>query len=108
MEIRGSRQDVNIAIRMVEDALNGKVQRMVLVTADSDQVPTAKLITGIEGVSLSLIFPPGRGGEARDLGKQIPDRKELSIGQLLTCQLPRTVCDAAGKAVAHMPAQYSA
>lgn len=100
--------DVNIAIQMVNDALAGNAQRLVLVTADSDQVPTAKLIAGIEGVRLSLIFPPGRASEARDLGNQISDRKELTAGQLLTCQLPRTVNDATGKAVAHMPAAYIA
>lgn len=97
--------DVSIAIQMVRDALTGAAERLVLVTADSDQIPTAKMINAL-GVRLSLILPPGRGGSARDLGNQIPDRKELSVGQLLTCQLPRTVHDAEGKAVAHMPALY--
>lgn len=98
--------DVSIAIEMVKDALTGAASRLVLVTADSDQVATAKMIAGIEGVSLTLLFPPGRAQEARDLGNQIPDRKELSVGQLLTCPLPRTVRDAAGNAVAFMPAAY--
>lgn len=98
--------DVNIAIHMTRDALSGKFQRLVLITADSDQVPTAKLINEIDGVRLSLIYPPGRGPEARDLGNHIPDRKELTVGQMLTCQLPRTVYDSQGKPVAFMPAHY--
>lgn len=99
--------DVSIAIEMVRDALSGEISRLILVTADSDQVPTAKMLAGM-GVSLTLIFPPGRGGEARDLGNHIPDRKELSVGQLLTCPLPRTVTDLEGRPVAFMPAGYLA
>jgi hypothetical protein len=87
--------------------MSGDTHRQRLVTADSDQVPTAKLINGIDDVSLSLIFPPGRAGEARDLGSHIQDRKELTAGQLMTCPLPRTVHDANGKAVAHMPTLYN-
>jgi len=97
--------DVSIGIEMVRDAVTHSADRLILVTADSDQVPTAKMINGL-GVALTLIFPPGRSGEARDLGNLIPDRKELSVGQLSTCPLPRTVVDANGKAVAHMPAIY--
>lgn len=97
--------DVAIGIEMVRDAMAGNAERLVLVTADSDQVPTAKMINGL-GVPLSLIFPPGRAGEARDLGNLIPDRKELTLGQLLTCPLPRTVYNSVGKAVAFMPALY--
>jgi len=98
--------DVAIAIEMVRDAIAGEAQRLILVTADSDQVPTAKLLATMPGIAVTLIFPPGRAGEARDLGNHITDRKELTVGQLLTCPLPRTVCDRAGNPVAHMPALY--
>jgi uncharacterized LabA/DUF88 family protein len=99
--------DVAIAVKMVSDALAGACDRAILVTADSDQIPTARFLKGLPGFKLTLIFPPGRGGEARDLGNVVSDRKELTPGLLGTCLLPRTVKDGAGRTVATMPAIYS-
>jgi uncharacterized LabA/DUF88 family protein len=98
--------DVAIAVKLVADALSGDVSRQILMTADSDQIPAAKLVSGLPDVKLSLVFPPGRAKEARDLGNIITDRIELTAGRLGTAQLPRTVHDAQGKAVAFRPAIY--
>lgn len=98
--------DVAIAVKLVSDALQGTFDRAILITADSDQIPTARYLQGIAGISLSLVFPPGRGGEARDLGNIIPDRKELSPGLLGTCLLPRSVVDETGRTIATMPLLY--
>jgi uncharacterized LabA/DUF88 family protein len=98
--------DVGIAVKMVTDAMAGKVDRLVLLTADSDQIPTAKFIKSLPKVSLTLIYPPNRGSHARELGNHIPDRYELTAGRLGTCIFPRTVKDASGKAVAFRPAAY--
>lgn len=97
--------DVGLAVRMLSDAFDGQVQRMILVTADSDQIPTARALNAMEHVSLTLAFPPGRAGEARELGSLIPDRFELKPQRLLPHQLPRTV-ERGGKVVATMPALY--
>jgi uncharacterized LabA/DUF88 family protein len=99
--------DVAIAVSLTADALMGKMGRAVLITADSDQIPTAKFLQTVPGVRLSLIFPPGRKALARDLGGVIQDRHELTKGQLLTCRLPRTVLNGNGTPVAHMPSMYS-
>lgn len=98
--------DVAIALRMLGDALDGSDQRMILVTADSDQIPTATAIALLDNVKLTLAFPPGRSGEARELGNHIPDRFELTRQRLLTSKLPRTVMHN-GRAVAHMPSHYA-
>jgi uncharacterized LabA/DUF88 family protein len=97
--------DVGIAVQMILHAAVQTEQRMILVTADSDQVPTAKALNSMDHISLTLALPPGRAGEARDLGNLIPDRFELSKERLLTHQLPRTV-ESNGKVVATMPAAY--
>lgn len=98
--------DVAIAVMMVSDAIARNFDRAILITADSDQVPTARFIAQVPGVKLTLIFPPGRKTTARELSNIIPDRHELSLGRLLTCQLPRSVSNEAGRVVATMPALY--
>ena len=97
--------DVGIGVKMLTDAFELKADRMILVTADSDQIPTAKAINALEAVSLTLAFPPGRSKEARELGKLIPDRFELSVERLVNFKLPRTVTRD-GVTVARMPALY--
>ena len=98
--------DVGIGIKMLGDAYEKKASRMILVTADSDQIPTAKALKNVGTAVLTLAFPPGRDKEARELGNLIPDRLELTIERLVNFQLPRTVTRD-GKAVARMPALYA-
>ncbi len=98
--------DVGIAVKMLCDAYSSDVERMIIVTADSDQIPTAKALNAL-GKNLTLAFPPGREGEARELGNLIPDRFELHVERLKECKLPRTV-KVGDKAVATMPALYRA
>ncbi len=98
--------DVAIAVQMVGDALLGKVDRLVLLTADSDQIPAAKFLQTLPGIELSLMYLPDRMSHARDLGNQIADRAEITSGRLGTCVLPRTVRDKNGRAVAFRPALY--
>jgi len=98
--------DVGIAIEIAKDVLTGAVDRVILITADSDQIPTAKLVHSIPGVDITLYAPPNRMQEARELGKLIPDRNEISVGRLLTCKLPRDIIDSEGRTVATCPAIY--
>ena len=97
--------DVGIGIKMLGDAYQANVSRMILVTADSDQIPTVRAIQAIGGKNLTLAFPPGRAQEARELGSLIPDRLELKVERLLECKLPRTV-KRNGATIATMPAIY--
>ncbi len=97
--------DVAIAVRMLADAADGQDQRMILVTADSDQIPTARALNAMPHISLTLAFPPGRAGHARELGSHIGDRLELKLQRLLPHQLPRNVLKN-GELVAKRPAIY--
>jgi hypothetical protein len=58
--------DVGIAVKMVSDAMSSAADRMVLLTADSDQIPTAKFIIGLPSIGLTLVYPPNRGAPALD------------------------------------------
>ncbi len=105
--IREEKQtDVAIAVEIVKDVMSGNIQRVILITADSDQIPTAKFVASVPNVSMSLYAPPGRLQEARDLGNLIPDRSEISVGRLLTCRLPRNLIDGRGRTIASCPAIY--
>lgn len=99
--------DVAIATSMLADALIGGVDRMILVTADSDQIPTIKTIKQLApNVKIVLATPPGRETSARELGSVVHDRRPITAGRLLTCKLPRDVHDKEGKKVATIPALY--
>ena len=55
------RTDVSIAINILLDCMNDKVDTIVLITADSDQIPTIKTIKQrFPGKKLKVYFPPSR------------------------------------------------
>lgn len=99
--------DVAIAVTLLEDAIKGRVDRAILITADSDQVPlvnTFKRLFPDKTVTLSA--PPNRSQMARELGSVVDDRNPLTRGRLLAHRMPRDVFDADGNKVASMPALY--
>jgi uncharacterized LabA/DUF88 family protein len=60
--------DVAIAVKLVSDALADSYDRAILVTADSDQIPTARFLSILPDKDLTLLYPPGRQTHARELG----------------------------------------
>jgi uncharacterized LabA/DUF88 family protein len=99
--------DVAIAVAMLSDAMRDEYQRAVLVTADSDQVPLVREFRrSFPRKHITLAAPPARGGDSRELGREVHDRTPLSAGRIRACPLPRDVYDARGKKVATMPALY--
>jgi len=53
--------DVNIATQMIGDCYNKKIDKIVLITGDSDLLPPLEFINEyVEGVSIKLVFPPER------------------------------------------------
>lgn len=101
--------DVSIAITMVKDALQDAVDRIILLTADSDQIPAIKLISTVKPfIERTMYAPPMRLQKARNLGDQFTpkNRKEVSVGALKSCKLPREVVDAKGVLVAVRPLDY--
>ena len=107
-EYEEKQTDVQIALRMYRDAVHENVGRLILITADSDQVPTVQAIRSAKPSAIvTLAAPPGRETAARELGAIVHEQNPLSRGRLRTCMLPRDVHDNAGVKVATMPALYA-
>jgi uncharacterized LabA/DUF88 family protein len=98
--------DVAIAVKVISDVLTKAVDRIILFTADTDQIPTVDYARQC-GVAVSLVFPPGRGSEARDLAARANESRELSAEHISAYPLPRSVLDpVTGDTVATMPTVY--
>jgi uncharacterized LabA/DUF88 family protein len=100
--------DVAIAVQMLADAFDGKTKRIILVTADTDQIPAVKYLDQeFPEIELSLFIPPGRKNEARDLGVLFDtDPVEITGGRLQGCLLPSSMTGKGGKAILR-PAAYA-
>ena len=99
--------DVAIAISMLGDAHAAIFDKAVLITADSDQVPTVRYIReNFPDRHVLVAAPPNRLSNARDLGAVASERREITEGRLRTCLFARNVVDHRGKIVARCPAEY--
>ena len=62
--------DVSLALNIILDCMEDKVDTIVLVTADSDQIPTIKMIKSkFPGKKLKVYFPPSRN--SADIRRQV-------------------------------------
>jgi uncharacterized LabA/DUF88 family protein len=79
--------DVNLALQMFCDAIEGKTNSMVLVCGDSDQVPTIRRIQNLnKGIELFVIFPPNRFSQ--DIADIITPHFKTSEAVLQATQFP--------------------
>jgi hypothetical protein len=79
--------DVNIALQMYSDAIEYKTNSMVLVSGDSDQIPTIRRIQNLNrGIELFAIFPPRRFSQ--DIADAIPRNFKTREPTLRDCQFP--------------------
>lgn len=99
--------DVAFAVRVLRDAQLGVMDRAVLVTADSDQIPLVlELTDSFPALVVHVAAPPKRMREARELCGVATRRSEISEGRLSSCLLPRNVTDEDGRVVARCPMSY--
>jgi len=107
-EFHGEKKtDVGIATRILCDCFADGISRVILLTADSDQVPTIAAVRGVfPQLSVSIACPPGRGKIARELCSVAHDHREVTPGRLDQCLFPRNVVNSSGKVVARSPAKY--
>lgn len=99
--------DVAIAARVMSDVHCGRVNRALLFTADSDQIPLVRQVrVDLPDVSVEVVAPPGRMRQARELCAAATRFGELSPGRIGTCKFPRNVADDSGRVVARCPAAY--
>jgi uncharacterized LabA/DUF88 family protein len=101
------RTDVAIATDMLSDCYERGIERILLVTADSDQIPAVEHIRRrFPNVSIYMIAPPKRLSNARELSSVCHGKTELTAGRIRDHQLPHEVRNAAGRLVATCPAMY--
>lgn len=99
--------DVAIAVDILSDCYDGVAERIVLVTADSDQVPLVKKVRATFPEKIVFLFaPPGRLGEARDLGQCCNGVAELKREMLRKHLLPPVLLKSNGKMLATCPPEY--
>jgi uncharacterized LabA/DUF88 family protein len=99
--------DVAFALRVFSDAIGDVANRVILVTADNDQIPLVKSVrAACPHLSVEVAAPPGRRQHARQLCSVATRHGEISEGRLRTCLLPREVMGANARVVARCPAKY--
>jgi hypothetical protein len=99
--------DVSISVQMLADAHDGATHRMILMTADTDQIPTISYLAKRfpDTLELPLVIPPGRKGEARDLGALFSKPVEAGEPRIAANLLPDTVITATGETIVR-PKEY--
>lgn len=79
--------DVNIAVAMISDAQDDNFDDAILITADSDQIPTVKYIrNAYPGKRVIIGFPPGR--YSTDLAPAANKTFQVQKNTLRDSQLP--------------------
>jgi 6-hydroxy-3-succinoylpyridine 3-monooxygenase len=86
--------DVNIALRMLDDAYQGMCERIVLVSGDSDLVPTVKLVKQRFPNIKITVYVPARDavrGAARELRGAADKHLTLPLNLLARSQFAPTL-----------------
>lgn len=107
-KIREEKQtDVAIAVEMLADCYRLGIDRILLLSADSDQIPAVATIRAeFPNVIVFLIAPPKRLSVARELGATCSGITELTAGRLRDHSLPLEIRDRRGRLIASRPAAY--
>ncbi len=99
--------DVAFATTVLTDCYESNLDRVVLFTADSDQIPTVAAVKRrFPAISVYLVAPPKRLAIARQLGQACDGIAELTAGRLRQHLLPDDLRDDRGRLVAAKPSLY--
>jgi len=89
------RTDVNIALRMVADAVNDKYDKALVITADSDLMPVIETVHLLAPEKeIGIMFPIGR--TSHDLRQHADFRRKMKENHLKASQFPKTIPVASG------------
>ncbi|MEO5707146.1 MAG: NYN domain-containing protein [Alteraurantiacibacter sp.] len=95
--------DVNIAVQMVADALTGEVDRLILISADTDLAPPIRTIAQLAPqCEVFVATPPKRFKNCQALKPAL----EITAGRIAKCLLPAQVQVSATKTIAR-PQSYA-
>jgi uncharacterized LabA/DUF88 family protein len=102
------RTDVNIAVRMLDDAYQDVCERFVLVSGDSDLVPAVNLVKTRFPRKEVIVYVPARSrvrGAAVELRGAADKHRILPLEKLVHAQFPARVADGSG-GVIEKPADW--
>lgn len=91
--------DVNIATSMLDDAYQGKCERIILVSGDSDLVPAVNLIKkNFPHIEVTVYIPATHAdrGAAKQLRESADKDKTLKIPVIKSSQLPNPLITSSG------------
>ena len=96
--------DVKMALHMYRDALDGNCQSMILLSGDSDQVPTIQWIKSLNtDIDIHIVFPPFR--VSHDLRELADYHHKIKWKRLRKFQFPDPIIS--GDTVIYKPSEWS-
>lgn len=99
--------DVALGIAMLSDCYERGIERVILMTADSDQVPAVKAVKArFPETVVFMVAPPKRLHHAYELGQACDGVTEITRQRLREHSLPMDIRDGRGKLIATRPALY--
>jgi uncharacterized LabA/DUF88 family protein len=101
--------DVNIALRLLDDAYQDKYDIAIIVSRDSDLAPALKIVKDrFPEKILKIVTPPG-ARHSKEMAQIVGEKHLASIKtiHLQHNQFPEIIVDADGKAITSRPEKYS-
>jgi len=100
--------DVRLALKVLEDCVDGAVDRVILISGDSDLVPVVATIRRkFPRIRTFIACPPQRYAGARDLRQAAHASIMITKGRISKHRLSEKVSDSNGNVVATRPARYA-
>jgi uncharacterized LabA/DUF88 family protein len=97
--------DVNVAVEAVSDAMSGLADSIYLVTADTDQVGTVKIIRDLcEDASVTIVAPFGMV-HSQHLLEYATGKRTINESTVISCLFPKQV-NKNGKFIVDRPERY--
>ena len=98
--------DVNIALNLIDLAYQDAYDRAILVTNDSDQVPTIhRVLERFPNKKVTILIPPCTR-ECNELIRTASAKAKITIEHLERSLLPEVVTDASGQVTVRWPKEY--
>jgi uncharacterized LabA/DUF88 family protein len=98
--------DVNIALNLIDLAYQNAYDRAILITNDSDQVPSIrKVLERFPGKKITILIPPCTR-ECNELIRTASTKAKITAEHLQRCLLSEVVADASEQITVRRPKEY--
>ena len=100
--------DVNIALALIDLAYQDMYDRAILITNDSDQVPSIrKVLDRFPNKKVTILIPP-YSRECNELIQVASNKAKITPDHLRNCLFPEIVSDVSGHISVRRPKEYDA